>query len=771
MTLLRIKTRWVPMLLNIIGLGIAFSVFLILMSQVWYDYRYDRFEGGKDVYAVEIPSFQEGLYSPQILRPLIQMVADSSPDIAETCDYIVMTRNDQVGFVQMKDGNGEDVTAYGISYAWTETSVLDVFNITLVEGCREDFAKEGDALISESAAKRFFPDRNPIGETFTVEFEHEGRITGIYKDRKENESMINGILVHEGERDMSLPNYNPHSCFIKLKPGADLEKVREAVGKVKLAEEYKDLRLTQIHDTWFEKDKENWSGEKGGNKLLCIILFTIALLFLGIAGFNYVNFSMASTPFRIREINTRKVFGASRSSLITRQLLRAIAIVGCAFLLGVLTMKTLSGTQWATFLTGDMAPSSNVTVLCLGGAAALLLALVSGLIPALYSTSFQPALVLKGSFALSAKGGGLRTVTFILQYVLSFLFILCAMMLQRQTSYMVHNNELGFNYDRVLKMESHAFTRVKDVAEELRNIPGVIGVARGDAPIEGGMSSMSEMREGDDIIQYSFRNISPEYVGFFGLKLIDGRLPYPGESDVALVNESFHEALPSFGIGKSIPTMYGKNVTVIGILKDFHARTLEHDYSPLVLLISDNWNYASFMIRVQPNADVPDILQKAKRIYSEMKGLDETEIDVGFLDKYIEKLYEQEIRQTRLIRMSSFLSLIITLIGVLGLVWFDTRFMRKEIALRKVNGATRKEILTQLGRKYLLIVAVGFVVATPIAIAICQRWLQHFAFRTNMPIWIFVLALAIVTLITIAVVITQGWLAASANPVDSLKNE
>jgi hypothetical protein len=250
------------MLLNIIGLGIAFSVFLILMSQVWYDYRYDRFEGGKDVYAVEIPSFQEGLYSPQILRPLIQMVADSSPNIAETCDYFVMTRNDQVGFVQMKDGTGEDVTAYGISYAWTETSVAGCLQHHPRGRRREDFAKEGDALISESAAKRFFPDRNPIGETFTVEFEHEGRITGIYKDRKENESMINGILVHEGERDMSLPNYNPHSCYVKLKPGADLEQVREAVGKVELAG-IKDIRLTQIHDTWFEKDKERWSGEKG----------------------------------------------------------------------------------------------------------------------------------------------------------------------------------------------------------------------------------------------------------------------------------------------------------------------------------------------------------------------------------------------------------------------------------------------------------------------------------------------------------------------------
>ena len=769
MNLLRIKTRWVPMLLNIIGLGIAFSVFLILMSQVWYDYRYDRFEGGKDIYVVEIPSYQEGLYSPQILRPMIQMVANSSPDIAETCDYFVMMKNDQVGLVQLKDGNGEDITAYGISYAWTETSALDVFNITLVEGRRDDFSHEGDVLISESAARRWFPDRNPIGETLIVEFRNECRITGIYKDRKENESIINGLLVHEGERDMSLPNYNPHSCYVKLKPGADLEKVREAVGKVELAGE-KNLRLTQIHDVWFEKDRERMTNERDGNKLLCIILFSIALLFLGIAGFNYVNFSMASTPFRIREINTRKVFGASRSSLITRQLLRAIAIVGFSFLLGVLTMKTLSGTQWANFLTGDMAPRSNVAVLCLGGAAALLLALVSGLIPALYSTSFQPALVLKGSFALSAKGGGLRTVTLILQYVLSFLFILCAMMLQRQTSYMVHNNQLGFNYDRVLKMESHGYSKVKDVAEQLRNIPGVIDVARGDVPIQEGTSSTSAIQQGEDLIQYSFRSASPEYAGFFGFQLKEGRLPLPDESGVALVNESFNETFPTIGTGEIIHAQE-RDYLVIGILKDFHARTLEHAFSPLAFFVNDNWNFASFMIRVEPNVDVPHIMQKARKTYSEMTGMEEASIEVGFLNKDIEKLYEQEIRQTRLIRLSSLLSLIITLIGILGLVWFDTRFMRKEIALRKVNGATRKEILSQLGRKYLLIVAVGFVIATPIAVAICQRWLQHFAFRTRMPGWMFVLALAIVTVITLLVVITQGWLAASANPVDSLKNE
>jgi putative ABC transport system permease protein len=335
---------------------------------------------------------------------------------------------------------------------------------------------------------------------------------------------------------------------------------------------------------------------------------------------------------------------------------------------------------------------------------------------------------------------------------------------------MVHNNQLGFNYDRVLKMESHGYSKVKDVAEQLRNIPGVIDVARGDVPIQEGTSSTSAIQQGEDLIQYSFRSASPEYAGFFGFQLKEGRLPLPDESGVALVNESFNETFPTIGTGEIIHAQE-RDYLVIGILKDFHARTLEHAFSPLAFFINDNWSFASFMIRVEPNADVPDIMQKARKTYSEMTGMEEASIEVGFLNKDIEKLYEQEIRQTRLIRLSSLLSLIITLIGVLGLVWFDTRFMRKEIALRKVNGATRKEILFQLGRKYLLIVAMGFVIAPPIAVAICQRWLQHFAFRTNMPGWIFVLALAIVTVITLLVVITQGWLAASANPVDSLKNE
>ena len=770
MKLLSIKTRWVPALMNVIGLGIAFSIFLILMSQVWWDYRYDRFKGGEDVYVLEVPSpLTPGQYDNTVLRPLIPMMVNCSPDVVTACDYSG-SRNDQVGFIQYKDRSGEWVTAYGANYGNTETSVLDVFNITLLEGRRESFSQAGDAIISESTAKLYFPDRDPVGETVRY-INDEYRITGIYKDRKENESLVNGFLFHEGEKDLTLPNYGQHQAYLKMAHGADLEAVRKAVADVRLLESQGGYRITQIHDAWFEKDIMGYNAITHGNRTLCIVLLTIAVLFLVISGFNYVNFAMASIPFRIKGINTRKVLGEQRASLIVRQLVQALFLVGCAYLIGVLAMKSVSVTQWGTFLSWNMTPEKNTAILWIGGASALLLAVLSSIAPALYSTSFQPALVLKGSFALPAKGGGLRTATILLQYVLSFIFLICAMMLQRQTSYMVNNNELGFDHDYIVRVSSHGFTKVADVLQEIKNIPGVVDATRGGSPMYFG-ASRSEMLDGDRRVTYEFTSVHPEYPGFFHLQLVDGRLPLPGEENVALVNESFHEALPSFGVGQTIKNMARVDCPIIGILKDYHSRPLDKDYSPFALFVNESYNAASFMIRIEPTADAAAILKKASDIYSSMKPMiDPEEIETGFLDNDLEMLYEHEIRQTRLIRLSSILSLIITLIGILGVVWLDVRFMSKEIALRKVNGATRKDILRQIGRKYLLIASAGFIIAAPAALAICRRWLEHFAFRTNIPVWLFALAFIIVIGNTIATVTLQAWSAASANPAESLKNE
>ena len=775
MSKLKLKTRWFPALMNLIGLGIAFSIFLILLSQVWWDYRYDRFPGSKNVYVVEMPSFHDGLYRKVSYRPVIQMVADCSPDIALVCDYYE-ERNADFGYIRLKGPEGEFEEIKGIDYANTETSVLDMFNVTLLTGRREDFTKKGDVLISESTAKRFFPDKDPMGEPIQyLSFNgiEEGRIVGIYKDRKANESLINGFLIHEGEDDLTFPNHNLHAGYIKLNPGADLAAVREAVGKIELGRSIKDMRITQIHDTWFEKDLDHWGVKVGGNKRLCLILTAIAVLFLCIAGFNYINFEMASMPFRIKDINTRKVFGASRKTLILKQLARSSILVGCAFVVGVLAMRTIGGTSWGSFLSWNLSAEKNIPVICIGAAAAIVLALVAGIIPALYSTSFQPALVLKGSFATSVKGGGWRTATVLLQFVLSFLFFICALVLQRQTSFMVNNRDLGFDYDRVLKVESNVFGSLGEVEARIRDIPGVEDVTSGASPMKEGFGSMSEVMDADKVTKYTFYYIQPEYPAFFHFGLVDGRLPIPGETDVALVNESFVESAPSFGPGKTINALGDEKYTVIGILKNFHARSLENDYSPLAYFVGGmRGAYGnSFMIRIEPLANAAEILQKARSIYSEMKDIPEEEIEAGFLTQDIKKLYEHEIRQTRLMQLSSILSLIITLIGILGVVWLDTRFMRKEIAIRKVNGATKREILRQVGWKYLIIAIVGFIIAAPIAYAIGNRWLQQFAFRTNIPAWLFVVAFVVIIVITMVTVILQAWQAASANPVDAIKNE
>ena len=766
--ILKVKSRWLPFLLNTLGLGIAFSVFLILMSQVWWDFRYDRFKGGADVYQLEAPAFREGLFEKIVPRAVIQIVADCSPDIAVACDY-VGTRDDRNGFVAVTNPmTGKTARLLHINYAFTETAALDVFNVSMVVGGRESFSKKGDVLISESVARALYPDQNPVGEPVFF-LRDEYRISGIYRDRRENETLVNGFLFHEGEKDLALPNEGMHACYLKLRPGADLAAVREAVGKVSFMS-LEDMRITQIHDAWFEKDLDRWGMKEGGDRLLCLVLVAIALLFLVIAAFNYVNFAMASIPLQIKGINVRKVLGASRKSLVLAQLSRSFTVTGLAFLVGVLVMRTLSGTEWSSFLSGNLDPASNGDILLIGGGMALTVALVTGLVPGLYGSSFQPALVLKGSFALTARGGGLRTVTTTLQFVLSFVFLLCALVLQRQTSFLTHYQGLGFDHDRVLYVRSQLFSQIGDVVERVRQIPGVLDVTRGESPIQESLSSMTELREGDDIVQYHFRTIPPEYPSFFRLELADGRLPLPGENGVTLVNESFLEVLPSYGIGQKL-FYYDGPKTVIGVLKDFHTRSLENDFAPYAFHVEDDSNYDSFMIRIAPNADAGAILQKACEIYGGMKGLVQEEMEAGFLDQDIEKLYEQERRQTRLIRVSSLLSLIIAIIGILGLVWFDMQYMRKEIALRKINGATVGSLLSLFNRKYLLIAVVAFVAAVPASVAISRRWLEHFAFRTDIPAWIFLAALAAVLLLTLGSVSLQTWRAASANPVEAIKNE
>lgn len=505
-----------------------------------------------------------------------------------------------------------------------------------------------------------------------------------------------------------------------------------------------------------------------------MILLSISLLFLLIAIFNYINFSMASIPFKINDINIEKVFGASRKRLIFSQLKNSMLITLVSFALAAGLMELVSGSLFAAFSCCSLAVTDNMPAIAICLIISLVAASIGGIVTSLYSTSFAPGIVLKGSFAISGKGIVFRRISLITQFVLSCIFLICGLMISRQTNFMVDKDN-GFRSENVVHINKNLWYRWHECFDEFLKNPEIIEVTCGNSPMEAGLSSRSQLMSKDnEPVWYSIRNAYHNYFEFFGFELVEGRFPNEGEFGVAVINETFAATYPDYKIGSKMWSMTGRQYEIIGVVKDFNARPLMHDTEPMIYHI-DNLNCTDlyFKIRSDDMTGTIEWIRNVMRNRIGEKGADASQITMtsSFLDDDIENLYSKEIGQARLITYSSVLCLIIALLGVLGIVYFETQVMKKEIAIRKVNGATTSEIIRSLSGKYILISTIGFAIAVPFSIMIMNRWLSGFAFRTNISVWIFIVAYLIITLLVAATVIIRSWSAASENPIEALKME
>ena len=392
----------------------SLMVFLVLFSQVWFDYRFNRnFEDYENIYRFEHPTEYDGgdfPYDQLTYRPLIEAFESCSPDVLVACDYEDCNTNEaNIKTIVNENGN---IRKFDMPYAMADSSLPDVFSLNFIAGSATDFCSANDVIIAESWAKEMFGNDNPIGMTLTQEMSDEVyKIVAVYEDLPENCSIINGMIINEGDMDLTLPNYYIHVGFFRLRDGASVDKVLEDFRKTYSAhvrsigfdvERYEkeiipDIRLTPIAQTHFLDDIR--SGQKpSANPTQTVILLSIAFIFLLISIFNYINFSMASIPFKINDINIEKVFGASRKRLIFNQLKESTLIVIISFALALVMMEAVSRSQFASFSCCSLAVTDNITAILICFSVALTAAVTGGIITALYSTSFAPGTVLKGAF-------------------------------------------------------------------------------------------------------------------------------------------------------------------------------------------------------------------------------------------------------------------------------------------------------------------------------------------------------------------------------------
>ena len=774
----------VSTLINILGMSVAFAAAMILMVQVRWDTTYDaNFEGHKQVFRMENNWMDKGLFSTSFSRPMIEIAKTASPNIEAVGTYWTMPQEATLN----KDG---EQTILSVPSARVDSSMFSVFPFEWVEGSAREFTAGETAVVSEEYAKTFFGDESAIGKCFKAGNGMEVRVVGVFKDMPKNYSMHYGVLVNLGDDYLDDSNEWSFPAFVKLKDpslaketetqmvNTLLEYVGDDVDEAQANEFRKGFRIVYLHEAHFERDVR--ANIASANKAITITLAAIAILLILIAIINFINFAFAEIPFRIKSINTRKVLGEGRGSLIGRQLLHAGLIALIAFAIACLIMHVVAGTSWASYVSDSLALKDNIGILVLMLGVALVSAVIAGFAPALYSTSQPAALVLKGSYGTSVKGKALRNILVGLQFVLSFLFILMALFVSVQTKFMI-GKDMGFDEARVLQTWcGYPAGNQKDaLRSHLLQNPSIEDVTFCDSPIVSDQR-MSWSRTGDDGNQV-FMEVLPvddNFVQFFGLQMVEGRdfreSDNQNEAGSIIPNETFMQMFPQFHVGS---LMYGHvdNSEIVGVVKDFNFKSLQHAMGPLVLYNwgKDGWRpFGTMYVRTVPGADFKDVSDSIKDAICKFDPRREPHmITVSHLDEWVEDMYQSEQSLGKLISIASFVALLIAIIGIIGLVFFETQFIRKEIAVRRVNGATVGSILKMINKKYLIMAGASFVIAAPVAYWLMTAWRKGFAYQSPIPVWIFIVALLAVAAITLAVVTLQSWRAASANPVESLKNE
>ena len=483
---------------------------------------------------------------------------------------------------------------------------------------------------------------------------------------------------------------------------------------------------------------------------------------------------------RIKSINTRRVLGSTVGSLRIGFVAETVITSLLAFGLAVGVCYLLSEWPFIEELTvGSIALSHHGLLLVMLLLAAVLVGIVAGLYPAFYVTSFQPALVLKGSFGLTPRGRRLRTALLCLQFLITSIMVVYIGILYLQSHY-IFNSDYGYEKDEILYCETwEILDKQEALRSELMQQTGIVDVAFSQFMLGTSDSYMSWGRgDNDHHVQFVALPVDYHYLRTMGIKVIEGRDFTEHDGDCYIINETARKKWDWVELDKKLLDT-DESMTVIGVCQNvrYGSTRVDNNDTPMVFLIygekylSRGWtnNLGVMNVRVAAGVDKLQMRQKIKDACMKLGAKHEP--NISFLDQDLENTYQDEFRFIRQVLIFSVICLIITLIGVFCMTMFETEYRRKEIGIRKVMGSSTQEILMMFCRHYALLFAVSFIIAAPVAWYIGRQWLQSFAERTPIYWWLFPLALLSVGAITLATVIIQSWRTANENPVNSIKNE
>lgn len=792
-------------LLNVIGLTLAFTAFYVIMTQVWWELGYNRSLHEADrIYLVENEDWYEpGKWSSWLNRPVPERVIASTAGV-------------EVGGCMWGGfGSGTCWTSNEPSFGYNKFSAscgsvslpfLDVFAFRSVEGDVHDIGKPKSVIVSREAAERMRVGVGSLIWVDTDEPQPDGamEVVAVFEDFPDNSLLGECEVVKNlGETNLYTTSEWSFNYFVKFRPGADpdefarqwtnvnQEMQREAAEKRAAAGDAADdddesgiygVRLSPVSDLYFESDSQ--APCRQGSVVTTYTLLGIAVLVIVLAFINFVNFLFALVPVRIRTVNTFKVFGAPASSLRFNFVFEAFGLVLIALLAAWYVSFALQGTEFASYISASLALSQNLEVMGLVAVVAFVMALAASLYPAWYITSFAPALVVKGSFGGTRSGRRLRTLLLGVQFFISIGLIIATSFIRLQHDYMMHY-DMGFDKENLLavRLSERGAVSYDALRQKLLSDPQVKDVTGATSRLVSvGRMGWGREFKGRQVAFQSYV-VQPDFLRVMGIPITDGRDFLESDFDKELGTMIFNEAARrefEMQVGDRINGFVSPDEQIVGFCADFNFKPLQYGVSPFCFYLlpkkiqqENYWHLPHVVyVRMTPGADIAAVTAHIRRCIAEVDPRTEPgDIVVRVFDEELGLEYDNERKLTAIVGLFALLAVVIALMGVFGLVLFETQHRRREIAVRRVMGASRGEILAMFNRRYVMLVAVCFVLAVPVSIWAVRHWLAGFAYAVPLYWWVFALALAGVLAVTALTVTVRSWRAVNENPAESVKSE
>lgn len=784
-------------LINILGLVIGMTAFMLIAQYVLHELSYDGFwRNSKAVYRVQLDRYDKGELSTRWASGCAGIGPDLKANFPEVKKYVRMTQNNAL--LSYGDTFFKEEAVY-----YASQDFFLVFGYPLLSGV-DSSALQGlnKIVLSRTLAKKYFDEENPLGKTIRNNGKDDYLVTGVFEDLPENSHMkIEALLSFatyaklvglKDETELNAWQWDGFHTYVLLNDQAnvkELEAKLPAYVEKREGEELKRFNASMTFHFMPVADihlDSNFIGEfkANGSRDSTYFLLIVAGLILVIAWINYINLSTAKSIERAREVGVRKVMGGFRGQLIQQFLLESLLLntVAVALAMGIVAALT----PWFGNITdreiGYLLFKQNmfwiwITLLILLGS------LLSGLYPAFVLSAFKPVEVLKGRFKNTNQGVFFRKGMVVLQFMASIALIVGTFTVYTQLRFM-RNQKLGVDINQTMVLRSPNITdstysnKFEVFKNKLNQYPEVSAVCAstsipGASPDwnAGGIRRLSQ-RE-DEQKQYRVIMMDHDFVGSYGLEVVSGRTfsgDVPNENNHVMLNEAAarHMGFEKYedAIDDQI-NFWGDTFRIVGVLKNYRQESLKKDFEPLIFRY---YSAPGGFYSVKFNTS--DVKESMARFENDWKELfPGNPFNYFFLDDHYNKQYQADQQFGKVFGLFSALAILIACLGLFGLSSLTAIQRTKEIGVRKVLGASVSSILTLVSRDYLLLMGVAILFATPLSWWIMHNWLQEFASRIPLAWWIFALPSMMVILVALLTVSIQTLKAAQTNPAKALRYE